>query len=169
VEETKEDLEARMRDVAQGVVHQGLDDFRPQDTVLLLIAQGLCHRACISDLFWPDPSCQKKLKKNSDLLTSLNKKYDITGTYCKDLTRYFLEDLYPEKINIMLMMGGEEVTDRQRNVKRCACLGCDCFYERHHNAEVHAKNKYKKTYANMESLGWFWGSARTRCAMIQQS
>jgi hypothetical protein len=89
MEETKEGLEALMRDFAQGVVHQGLDDLKPEDPVLFLIGQRLCHRVCRSDLFCSDPSFQKKIKNNSDLLMHFNKKHDMTGTCCKDLKRHF--------------------------------------------------------------------------------
>jgi hypothetical protein len=57
VEKTKEGSEALMRDFAQGVVHQRLDDVRAEDLVPLRIAQGLCHRVRRSDLFCPESSC----------------------------------------------------------------------------------------------------------------
>jgi hypothetical protein len=44
MEERKEGFEAVMRDFIQGVVHQGLDDLRPEYPVLLLIGEGLSHR-----------------------------------------------------------------------------------------------------------------------------
>jgi hypothetical protein len=84
-----------MQDFAQEVIHQGLDGLGPDDPVLFLIVQGLCHRIYRSDLFCSDPKCQKKIKNKSDLLTHLNKKHDITGIYCKDLIRHLLEGLYP--------------------------------------------------------------------------
>jgi hypothetical protein len=125
MEERKEGLEALMRDFAQGVVHQGLDNLRPEDPVSFLIAQRLWPRVCRLDLFCPDSGSQKKIKNKSDMLTHLSKKHDITGTCCKDLMRHFLEGLYPERINIMRMMGDEAIPDRQWDVERCPGVGCD--------------------------------------------
>jgi hypothetical protein len=158
---TKKVLEALMRDFAQGVGHEGLDYFRPEDPALLRIAQALCHRGCRSDLFCPDPGRQKKIKNNSDLRTHLNKLHDITGTCCKDLMRSFLEGVYPERMNIMLMIGDEDVADRQSDIDKYPCVGCDYFHERHHGVEVHAKNKHKKVHENIEAAGWFSCSIRT--------
>jgi hypothetical protein len=42
-------------------------------------------------------------------------------------------------------------------------VGCDYFHGKHHSVEVHDK-KHKEMDANMQMLGWFWGSVRT---MIQ--
>jgi hypothetical protein len=113
LEEVKENLEIFMREFAQEVIHQRLDGLGPDDLVLFLIIQGLCHRICRSDLFCPDSNCQKKIKNNSGILTHLSKKHVLTGTSCKDLMQHFLEDLYPVKIDIKLMIGEGEDVNRQ--------------------------------------------------------
>jgi hypothetical protein len=113
LEEVRENLETLMREFAQDLIYQELDDLGRDDPVLLLIIQGLCHQICRSDLFCPDPNCEKEIKKNLGLLKHPNKKHELTGTCCKDLMRYFLEDLYSVTIHIKLMTGNGENADRQ--------------------------------------------------------
>jgi hypothetical protein len=38
-------------------------------------------------------------------------------------------------------------------------LGYDYFHDRHRSVETHAK-KHEEMYANMQRLGWFWGSIK---------
>jgi hypothetical protein len=112
----------------------------------------LCHRICRKDLFCPDPKGKAEIKDVSALLTHLNKKHELSNVYCKNLRRHFIHGIYPGRIHIVLKKRDGVTINRLWDVERCPCLGCDYFYNRHHNVEIHAK-VHKEMCANMEALG----------------
>jgi hypothetical protein len=138
-----------MQDFEQNRDRQGINDLRTDDPVLLLIARGKCHRACRTDLFCPHPSCNVMTKTNSELLTHLNKKHE--DTECRDLLRRFLEGMCPSRIHIKPITGDGTEVDRQWDVERCPCPGCDCFQRRHPSLDIHIKT-HTRMCANMEAL-----------------
>jgi hypothetical protein len=133
---------------------QSSGDFGPDASILLLIGRGLCHRICEKRLFCPYPRCKAEIKNVSALLTGLNKKYELADVCYKDLMRHFIQDLYPERIDIILKTGDGVTVDRPWDVKRCFSLGCYYFHNKHHNVEIHSK-AHKERYANIQEMEWF--------------
>jgi hypothetical protein len=86
----------------------------------------------------------------SELLKHLNKKHEETE--CKDLLRHFLEGICPSRIRIKLITGDGTEVDRQWDVERCPCPGCDYFQRRHPDFETHIKT-HTRMCPNMEALG----------------
>jgi hypothetical protein len=160
LEVTKVHLEALLQEFQQHREDLRIKDLKLDDPVLLLIAQGACHRACRTDRFCPHQGCNAKLRNDPELLTHLNKKHEELDTGCRDLMRHYLQGMCPSQIHIKLKIG-EEIVDRQWDVERCPYPGCDYFHLTHSSVAIHIKAAHTTMYANIQKLGWFWGSIRT--------
>jgi hypothetical protein len=117
----------------------------------------LDHPICRKDTFRPYPKCKAEIKFVSVLLTHLDKKHELSHVCCKDRIRYFISGLHPGRIEVVPKTGDWITINRLWDVERCPCLSCDYFHNTYHNVEIHAK-VHKEMHANMEVLGWFWGS-----------
>jgi hypothetical protein len=155
LKEAKTSLEALMQDCAESEQqpqnNRGLD---PDALILPLIVRGLCHRICRKDLFCPYAKCKAGIKNSSALLTHLTKKHELVDVWCKDLMPHFIHGLSPRRIDIVLKTRHGVTVNKLWDMEMCPCLVCDCFYNRHHNVEVHGK-AHKEMRANMEALGSF--------------
>jgi hypothetical protein len=103
----------------------------------------------------PVPEAQSEDQRLSGLLMQLNNKHELNDVCCKELMRHFIHDRCPGKIDVVLKTGYGVTIDRSCDVKKCPCVGCYYFHNRHQNVGIQAK-VHKEMDANMEALRQSW-------------
>jgi hypothetical protein len=162
LEEVQERLEEFLERVRScPIPRERRKDQTLDDPLLVVIVQNNCHRICRTVPFCPFPECTAKVKTVPGLMTHVKNKHDLRGEIVRspDMVRFYIASMYPYVLETRLeTMEGRRV-ERVWDLERCYFPNCGYIQERHHCVHNHV-TKGHKNQANVEALGWFWGTLR---------
>jgi hypothetical protein len=162
VDRAAELLESALQDCAETTEAIGPPiEFRLEDPIILLVAQGKCHeiprteRKC--------PGCDYYCRTEGILLSHLRSAHQFPEPGCQDYMRMIFEFLYPGRFSVKVRkIVDRTIEDRPWNVERCPFPGCNYFQNDRGALWTHMGTMHKEMVGDIKKLGWFWGGLRSK-------
>jgi hypothetical protein len=135
-----------------------------EDPILLLLAQHRSFRICRNTFFCPEEGCHpnREIKTLGRLAIHMQVIHGASKSETTDMVKYIISRFLPGPIDPIVPNRKGERVEGEWTFSRCHCPGCEYIHKDGPRIEGHVQSQHKEMVKNIKTLGWFWGTIRTK-------